>query len=420
MHLHGSIPHARTAIAVALIALVTACGGERSGAGNTVTVYSSFPLQGASRPLYASMVNGIELALKQDQGRAGAFAVNYVSLDDSTAQAGSWTAEVTSANALRAAADESAVAYIGEGNSGASVISIPILNEADLLQVAGSNTAVGLTTRDPGAGAGEPDKYYPTGTRHFVRVVPRDTVQSQALVELMTKDGCERLALANDKEVYGGGLARNIAIAADQAGLRITTNAAIDIKSPNYRALAASAASTGADCFLFTGITANNAVQLYKDIAIALPDARLYAPDGLAETQFTDESAGGIPAAVAKRTKVTVATLAPQEYPAAGRRFFADYRKEYGTDPEAYAIYAYECMRLILDSIAQAGPDGDSRAAVLGAAMNAKNRDSVLGTYSIDPNGDTTLTDYGVYRIARGQLTFERTIRSQSGQPPSP
>ena len=50
-----------------------------------VTVYSSLPLQGASRPQTTAMVNGIKLALEQVGGKAGDITVNYQSLDDSTA-----------------------------------------------------------------------------------------------------------------------------------------------------------------------------------------------------------------------------------------------------------------------------------------------------------------------------------------------
>jgi branched-chain amino acid transport system substrate-binding protein len=38
----------------------------------------------------------------------------------------------------------------------------------------------------------------------------------------------------------------------------------------------------------------------------------------------------------------------------------------------------------------------------------------VLGKYSIDENGDTTLTDYGVYGIKNGQLAFDQTIKAQA------
>ena len=37
----------------------------------------------------------------------------------------------------------------------------------------------------------------------------------------------------------------------------------------------------------------------------------------------------------------------------------------------------------------------------------------MLGTYSIDENGDTTLTDYGVYTVKGGELEFDSTIKAQ-------
>ena len=44
--------------------------GARGGA-ETVTVYSSLPLQGASRPQTTAMVEGIKLALEQAGNKAG-------------------------------------------------------------------------------------------------------------------------------------------------------------------------------------------------------------------------------------------------------------------------------------------------------------------------------------------------------------
>jgi branched-chain amino acid transport system substrate-binding protein len=400
---------------------VTACGDDDEGGGGgegkssgEVTVYSSLPLQGASRPQTTAMVNGIKLALQQANNKAGDFTIKYQSLDDSTAQAGSWTPEATSANARKAAQDDSAVAYIGEFNSGASAISMPILNEANLAQISPANTAVGLTTDEAGADKGEPDKYYPAGTRHYARIVPKDTIQGAALATLMKEEGCTKVYILNDKEVYGAGLARNIEGAAEEQGLEILGNEGIDPKAPNFRSLASKIKSDGADCFVFSGITANGAVQLFKDVAAAVPDAKLFGPDGVAESGFADPKEGGIPENVASRTLVTVATLSPDEYPPEGQKFFQDFEKTYGEkNPDPYAIYGYEAMQLVLDALERAGTS--DRQAVIDAVFDTKGRESVLGTYDIDENGDTTLTDYGVYTIKGGELGFDRTIKAEGG-----
>src|ERR687897_3500685 len=331
-------------------------GAEGGGGGGTANVYSSLPLQGASRPQTTAMVDGIKLALDQAGGKAGDTTIKYTSLDDSTAQAGTWTPEATGANARKVAGDDAAIAYIGEFNSGGSAVSIPILNEVPIAQVSPANTSLGLTSDEPGADKGEPDKYYPTGERHYLRIVPKDTIQGAALATVMKKDGCTTAYILNDKEVYGAGLARNVESAAKTQGLEVAGNEGIDPKAPNFRSQASKIKDSGADCFVFSGITANGAVQLYKDVASALPEAKLFGPDGVAESGFSDPKEGGIPENVASRVLVTVATLSPDEYPPEGQKFFEDFEKTYGEDnPDPYAIYGYEAMQLVLDALERAG-----------------------------------------------------------------
>jgi branched-chain amino acid transport system substrate-binding protein len=410
----------RASAAMLVIALVAVgCGedepsdgGGPSSEGRTLTVYSSLPLQGAQRPQTTDMVKGIELALEQAGGKAGDIRVKYQSLDDSTAQAGAWTPEATTSNARKAAQDDTTAVYIGEFNSGASAVSIPILNEAGIPQISPANTAVGLTSDEPGAAPGEPDKYYPTGQRTYARIVPKDTIQGAALATVMKEDGCTKVQMTNDKEVYGAGLASNIQSAAEAQGLEIVSNEAIDKNAPNYRSLASAAAGAGADCFVYSGITANNAVQLYKDFSAALPEAKLYGPDGVAEAGFVDPKEGGIPADVAAKVTLTVATLSPDEYPPEGQEFFDAFREKHDEpNPNPYAIYGYEAMRLALDAIERSGTG--ERADILAALFETRDRESVLGTYSVDENGDTTLSDYGVYAVKDGELEFDRTIKAE-------
>ena len=410
-----------TGVAFVVLAIGTsACGDDDDdddgggGGGSTVNVYSSLPLQGGQRLQTTAMVDGIKLALDQVGGKAGDLTVKYKSLDDSTAQAANWAPEATSANARKVAGDDSAIAYIGEFNSGASAVSIPILNEVPIAQISPSNTAVGLTSDDPGADKGEPDKYYPTGVRHYLRMVPKDTIQGSALATVMKKDGCTKPYILNDKEVYGAGLARNVESAAKSQGMDVTGNEGIDPKAANFRSQASNIKDAGADCFVFSGVTPNGAVQLYKDVAAAVPDAKLYGPDGVSNPEFFNPKEGGLPTEVGNNVKVTVATLSPDQYPPEGRKFFKDFTAKYGEkNPDPYAIYGYEAMKLVLDTCKQLGSDCTDRQKMIDGLFATKGRDSVLGTYDIDANGDTTLTDYGVYRVENGELVFDETVKAE-------
>ena len=417
------LPRSLTAIAVAaLAALVPAgCGDDDGGgggktiSGNTLRVYSSLPLQGQTRTNSDAVNNGAKLALKQHGGKVGKFKIEFKILDDATPQAGKWDPGKTQQNARQAVQDSKTIAYLGEFNSGATANSLPILNRAGILQVSPANTAIGLTSDEPKEALepGEPGKYYPSGKRTYGRVVPKDTIQAAAVATLMAQDGCKKVYIVNDKEVYGEGLAKATEQAAPGNGLEVVSDEGYDPKAANYRSLASKIAGSGADCFFGSLIIDNNAVQLFKDVAAGSDTIKLYGPDGVAQENFADPKQGGLPPAVGKRTKVTVATLDPDQYPPEGQRFFDEYKQEYGPRPEPYAIYGYEAMSLMLDAIQRAGDKGNSRQAVIDQFFDTKGRKSVLGTYDIDDNGDTTLTDYGAYAIADGALKFESTIKAK-------
>src|SRR6266550_1663861 len=332
----------RTSAIAAMAAVVAlgaaACSSSSSGSGGsspassggTVDIYSSLPLQGASTSQTVPLVNGIKLALAQAGNKAGQWTVNYQSLDDSTAAAGKWDPGQTAADARKAASDPKAVYYIGEFNSGASEVSIPILNQAGIPQVSPANTYVGLTTNLPGSAPGEPQKYYPTGKRTYLRIVPIDSIQAAADLMAMKQAGCSKVAVANDKEAYGAGLAQLLELEKGFYGVTIASNTGIDPTAPNFRSYASTIKDQGADCFFFAGIVSNGAVQITKDVHSAVPTAKVFGGDGVCTDTYTNATKGGVPASLYPLTECTVATQKLSAYPG-GKDFLAAYSKAYHT-----------------------------------------------------------------------------------------
>ncbi|MGI9082282.1 MAG: branched-chain amino acid ABC transporter substrate-binding protein [Thermoleophilaceae bacterium] len=400
---------------------LTACGDDDDddgagdsggGAGKTatkkVTIYSSLPRQGSNRPQTLDVEAGMRLALKQRKNKAGSCTISYKALDDSTAQAGQWDPGATSANARRVAQDKSAVAVLGEFNSGASAISIPITNEAGLLQVSPANTALELTKDAGPDDKGAPDKYYPSGKRTYGRVVPADHIQGSALADWMKEKGVKKIYILDDKQVYGAGVAKTTADAAKLNGIEVAGTDSIDPKAANYRSLASKVKASGVDAVFYGGITQNNAVQLYKDLGAALPDATLWGPDGVAETEFTKD----LPPDVAKRTFITVATINPKDYGPKGQKFFTDFKSEYGKDqPEPYAIYGFEAMDIALEALDRAGAECGDRQSVIDEFYKTKDKEGVTGTYDIDPDGDVTLSTFGRHLVTDGKLSPIKTVK---------
>ncbi|HEV2981850.1 MAG TPA: branched-chain amino acid ABC transporter substrate-binding protein [Solirubrobacteraceae bacterium] len=404
-------------LTVAAVLALAACGSSSksstssSSGGKTVDIYSSLPLQGASTAQTNPMVNGMKLALEQAGSKAGQWTINYTSLDDSTAAAGKWDPAQCAANARKVAQDSKAVYYMGEFNSGCSEVSIPILNQAGISQVSPANTYVGLTTNEPGSAPGEPQKYYPTGTRTYLRIVPRDSIQAAADLVAMKEAGCTRVAVANDKEAYGAGLAALIELEKGFYGVTVTSNTGIDPTAPNFRSYAATIKGEGADCFFFAGIVSNGAVQITKDVNAAIPTAKVFGGDGVCTSTYTNPKEGGVPANIGPLLECTVATQNLTAYPG-GKEFLAAYKAKYGvSNPDPYSIYGYEDMKLGLETIANLAGKGSEKAAVREALFAIRSRNSVLGTYGFDSNGDTTLKAYGLYKVGpEGTPKFFKTI----------
>jgi branched-chain amino acid transport system substrate-binding protein len=411
-------------LTLAMVAL-SACGGS-SGAtsagaasasvsrgGKVVDIYSSLPMRGPSAAETLALANGIRLALAQAGDMAGSFKVQYTPLDDSTGPAG-WDASQTAANARKAAADPRAVYYIGEFDDDASEVSMPILNQAGIPQLSPANTYVGLTRSQPGQASDSADPYAPTGTRTYLRIVPTDTVQAAALLTVTKQAGCTRVALASDQEPYGIGLARLIELEKREYGIDVVSDAGVDLAARGFRAFAAAVRSAHPDCFVLTGVASRDTLNLTEQLHAALPTARLFAPDGMCTSDWTNSRDGGVPPSIDRLIQCTAVTLGVSAYPG-GKAFLAAYRRAYGVaDPSPYAILGYEAMRLGLSTIATLGTDGDSKSAVLNALFSTTARHSVLGTYGFDKNGDTTLRSYGLYRIGQtGNPVFVKTITPQ-------
>ena len=100
---------------------------------------------------------------------------------------------------------------IGPFNSGCTQYQLANFNRAPggpVPIVSPANTHSGFTRAaesPPDGYRGEPDVYYPTGTRNYLRVVGRETLQGVALAMTANRLGLDRLyVLEDDTELRGG------------------------------------------------------------------------------------------------------------------------------------------------------------------------------------------------------------------------
>jgi branched-chain amino acid transport system substrate-binding protein len=397
------------AIAPLLLAVAGCSGTARHGGGRvpgtSLKIYSSQPLTGVFGAQGRDVVRGEKLALEQAHARVGRFRIDYQPLDDSDPTTGRWAPAMVAANAHQGAKDPRTIAYLGESETGASAVAIPILNEPGILDVSPTDTVSGFTRRR-GANPGEPEKYYPTRDRDFARLVPPDDVQAAALVSYMQDEHVRRLFIANDEALYGRTLALTLQRAAQRAGISVVANHGAEIGDVDPIALATDVASSGADAFIYAGAADPRVDEVYRQVAGGVPKAKLFAPNALADDSFVPD----LDPSVAPRMFLVSPVLAPRSYPPAARRFVRDFRARYGIAPQGYAVYGYEAMRTVLDAIRAAGDRGNDRGAVIDALYRLGPRPTALGTISIDRQGDVSTRVYGAYRVRADKLVFVRVL----------
>jgi branched-chain amino acid transport system substrate-binding protein len=392
-----------------LLGLLVGAGVMVVGAGvsaeETVTIVSSLPRTGSANAQTNSIVNGIRLAIEEVKGTVGGMTVRFDDLDDASPERGAWDPVLEGANADKAIADPTVVAFIGPYNSGAAKISSPKLNRAGLAQVTPGASWPGLTKEGLG-GPGEPRMYRPSGAVTFFRTVPADDIQGPAAAQWAKELGKDRVFVLHDRELYGKGIADIFKKTAEKIGLNVVGFEGIDAKAANYKPLANKIRMTRPSLVYFGGTTQSNAGQIAKDLRTAGVDAAFMVPDGCFEQAF-------ISAAGAENLNdtayVTFSGLPARLLTGKGKEFYEAYKARFGIEPEGYAVYGYDAAGAVLQAIAKVGKN--DRAAILAALRETRDYRGALGTWSFDKNGDTTLETLSGNIVRNGTFEFLTSLK---------
>lgn len=308
-------------------------------------VYASLPLSGPAAASGREVLQGALIALEA----RGDGDVELEMLDsfgpDREARA--------LANAGRAAADPVAVAYLGDFHSSQVAVTAPVLAAAGLLAVAPVATAAWL--------AGET----------LVRLTPDDGAVARAIAGWTTAAGVTRALVVHDHdEGYGVPVGAMCADALADHGVDVRVRPVWNHDEP----LAADVGD--AQAVLYVGIAGSGAVALWRGVHAAAPRAWLLGTEAVATPWLAAE----LPPSAAVLTRFFVSRRAPLE------------------------LYGHEAMALILDSAASGGGD---RAETAAAARAVRDRDSVLGRYSVDDRGAAVPERCGRLAVVAGRVVWD-------------
>lgn len=271
--------------------------------------------------------------------------------------------------------------------------------------VSGSNTYLGLTRAGAGVAKGEPERHYPTGRRHYARLVPPDDTQSAAIALYAKERAARQAFVLDDDGAYGYGVAEAFRVAFERSGMLVVGRDQWNPAARDYRALAAQVRRAGADAVFLGGFPSNNGPRLIKDLRDALGrEAQILAADA-----FSHEPANLVAAAgqAAEGLAIATAVFPNRALPPAGRKFANEFEERFSLRACCFNVRDAQALQIVLDAIANSH---GTRPEVVDNLFETRVDDGLLGDFEIDRYGDTTEGAIAVYRMQYGDLRFERTI----------
>jgi branched-chain amino acid transport system substrate-binding protein len=389
------------------------CGNlEYHGSGTpTKLIVSDLPLKGDSAERSKQQNDAIVQELARKGWQAGDTQIAFQACDDSIASTGEWDENLCRTNAQKYASNTDVIGVIGTYNSGCAAIEMPVLNKASggaVPMVSPGNTYVCLTEPSPTlCKPDEPDTYFPSGKRNYIRVVPNDAVQGAGMASFANEQGIKKpfILIASD-DPTSEGQGRTFEGAAKSLGMSIAGVEHYDPKASSYTDLMKKAKSSGADAVFLGAILEENGAQLIKDkVSVLGPNngaVKLLAPDGFAQ-QSTIDQAGS----ASKDMYVSLPGKVPGSLTGEGSAFVKELKAQVGAGQpiEVFAPYAGEAAEVLINAIKVGG----TRTGTVDTLFKTHVTDGITGTFAITPSGDPSPAPISVQQ-AGDTFTLVKTI----------
>ena len=211
--------------------------------------------------------------------------------------------------------------------------------------------------------------------------MPTSALEAKAQVQEMRTLGVTKLYVADDGGPYGATIA--------DAVKRAASGSISVVSQPDGRRRGV----------LRDHLAGRRRALLRSAPASASSSIKLFAPSALDDPTIASRLSG-------LRNAVRFRARLPQAGPDAGRHRVRQpqFTTTYGHAPLPQAIFGYEAMSAVLAVLREAGSQANNRSTVVHDFLSIKNRQSVLGTYSMNSSGDTSIAPFVFSRLQQGKL----------------
>lgn len=359
-------------LATAMVLSLAGCGGGK----DTIKIGLQGPMTGDYAYEGKGFQNAVKMLVEQVNAAGGINGkqVELIIEDD----AGDPTQSALVAQRL---VDAKVVAVIGAYNSTATEPASEIYNEAGILHITPSSTAVRLTTK---------------GFQRFFRVCFLDDRQGLFAAKFMQEVlGAKNIGILHDNSTYAQGLAEETRNYAQSLGLTIGFYDAINPDDQDFTPILTRIGAANLDAVYFTGYHSQAGLLLKQSAELGL---NVKWVGGNAANNAVMVEIAGIKNAAG--TFVTTEPLPKDLEYAEAQQFVADYKAKYGEEPDSvWTIMAGEAFNVIRIAMEQTQ---STDPAVLAEYLHKqlKNVNGLTGPIlGFDEKGDRLGTIHVAYVI---------------------
>jgi branched-chain amino acid transport system substrate-binding protein len=280
---------------------------------------------------------------------------------------------------------------VGHLNSGTTIPASKIYSDAGIPQVSPSAT-------NP--------KYTRNGYKTAFRMVADDvhlggTLGRYAVNQLKGKS----IAVIDDRTAYGQGVAEEFSKAVKGAKGNIVETQFTNDKATDFTAILTAIKAKKPDVVFFGGMDAVAGPMLRQMKQLGI-DAKFMGGDGICSSGLPDLSAGSM-----ADGQVICAEAGGVD--AGGKpgmdKFYADYKKKFGSDVQVYAPYVYDAVNVMVAAMVKAG--SADPAKYLSALAKTDGHKGVTGNISFDNKGDIKNGALTLYTYKGGKRSQIAVVR---------
>lgn len=341
--------------------------------------------------------NGIDLAIEERRALLPGWTIQHIALNGGNDETGEPSSQVEASNAHGAAYDASVFAYIGPYTSGAAMVSLPILNQAGLLQALPVATWPGLT--QSGWAQGEPGRYYPSGSRHAVRLMPPDSAQARVAAAKAQELGATNAVVLFDDSDYSKGMAAAFQDEAMRLGMTAGNAVGLTEYPPDWTRQVEQV-----DVVFIAPSSLSIAQAAAEQIARHTPRIGVFTTDLLLSDRLSEGARDHL--------EGWYVTFNGEALPGESARFTefeARFQGRFGVPPSQYAVNAYDVTAAVLEAAANVGID---RQRILQEVLNGEYEVAVGRPLAFEPSGDREGGAIAMYRLVNGDFELLEKIEA--------